>query len=80
MARCSTCGNEFHTTMAITYHGQTYIFDSFECAIQKLAPSCEHCGCRIIGHGVEAAGKWFCCEHCAREVGAAAPKMAHARD
>jgi hypothetical protein len=24
-----------------------------------------HCKCRIIGHGVEAKGKMFCCEHCA---------------
>jgi hypothetical protein len=35
-----------------------------------LAPSCEHCGVRVIGHGVEAGGRFFCCAHCAAEEGA----------
>jgi Rieske Fe-S protein len=30
-----------------------------------MAPVCEHCGCRIIGHGVQAGGRFFCCAHCA---------------
>jgi hypothetical protein len=32
-----------------------------------MAPICEHCQCKIIGHGVEVEGHWFCCAHCARE-------------
>jgi hypothetical protein len=44
-------------------------FDSFECAIHALAPRCAHCDCRIIGHGVEAKGKIFCCAHCAKHEG-----------
>ena len=35
---------------------QPHVFDSFECVIHALAPTCEHCGVRIIGHGVEANG------------------------
>jgi hypothetical protein len=46
-----------------------FVFDSFECAIQLLAPTCAHCGIRVIGHGVEADGIVFCCAHCARSVG-----------
>ena len=34
-----------------------------------LAPVCPHCNCRIVGHGVEADGKIFCCVHCARVSG-----------
>ena len=34
-----------------------------------LAPTCEHCGCRIIGHGVEADGRMFCCANCAKQAG-----------
>jgi len=49
--------------------GKTYIFDSFECAIHKLAPSCVHCGVRIIGHGLESGGRMFCCDHCATQEG-----------
>ena len=48
--------------------GKRYIFDSFECAIHKLAVSCDHCGCKVVGHGVEAHGR-FCRAHCARELG-----------
>jgi hypothetical protein len=34
-----------------------------------LAPRCVHCGCRIVGHGVESDGEIFCCAHCARHSG-----------
>ena len=51
---------------------QPHVFDSFECAIHALAPTCEHCGVRIIGHGVEANGSVYCCAHCASMAGASA--------
>ena len=47
----------------------TDTFDSFECAIQALAPTCEHCGVRIVGHGLEKDGRMFCCDHCAEHEG-----------
>jgi hypothetical protein len=72
MARCEVCGNEYDKTIEITKAGESHIFDSFECAIHALAPECEHCGCRIIGHGVEVDGAFYCCAHCAHEVGAMA--------
>ncbi len=46
-------------------------FDSFECAIDALAPTCEYCGVKVIGHGVEADGHFYCCAHCASMAGAA---------
>ncbi len=43
-------------------------FDSFECAIEALAPRCAHRNCRVIGHGMEAAeGVIYCCAHCAAQ-------------
>jgi hypothetical protein len=70
MATCSHCGNEYDKTFdVIAADGSRLTFDSFECAIHALAPTCPHCGCRIIGHGVEAEGEIFCCAHCARESG-----------
>ncbi|MBI4500656.1 MAG: hypothetical protein HY700_05795 [Gemmatimonadetes bacterium] len=72
MARCDLCGNDYQRAFQITMAGRTYTFDSFECAIHKLAPTCEHCGCRIIGHGIEADGRFYCCAHCARESGVTA--------
>lgn len=65
MARCDVCGNDYDKSFEVTKDGQSYTFDSFECAIHKLAPICAHCGCRVIGHGVEANGDIYCCAHCA---------------
>jgi hypothetical protein len=67
--RCETCGNEYDKAFTITMAGQTHTFDSFECAIHALAPKCSHCGCRIVGHGLEGEGKMFCCDHCAEHSG-----------
>jgi hypothetical protein len=69
MAVCEVCGNEYDKSIEVTRDGETHVFDSFECAIQSLAPTCGHCGCRVIGHGVEADGRIFCCAHCAAEEG-----------
>ena len=69
MARCDVCGNEYDKSFEVRAAGATHTFDSFECAIHKLAPQCAHCGCRIIGHGVEAEGRIFCCANCARQSG-----------
>ena len=69
MATCANCGNEYDKTFEITRDGETRSFDSFECAIAVMAPTCEHCNVRIIGHGVEADGRIFCCAHCAQRAG-----------
>jgi len=57
--------------MEIRLNGVSTTYDRFECAIHGLAPACEHCGCRVIGHGVEDQGKIFCCAQCAQQVTAA---------
>jgi hypothetical protein len=70
MARCEVCGNDYDKAFQVTAAGATHVFDSFECAIHRMAPRCEHCGCSILGHGVEAGGQFFCCASCARTAGA----------
>jgi hypothetical protein len=70
MATCEVCGNDYDKAMEITLEGGSHVFDSFECAIHALAPSCAHCGIKIVGHGHEANGSRYCCAHCAREEGA----------
>jgi hypothetical protein len=69
MARCDVCGNDYDKAMRISQGSRTMTFDSFECAIQALAPKCAHCDCRIIGHGIEAKGNIYCCAHCAKSEG-----------
>ena len=74
MAKCETCGNEYDKTLTVIKGGTPHIFDSFECAVHALAPECGHCGCRILGHGVEVDGSIYCCAHCATESGKARGK------
>lgn len=70
MARCEVCGNDYDKTFEVTAAGRRHVFDSFECAIHRMAPVCEHCGCKIVGHGVESEGHFYCCASCAHMVGA----------
>jgi len=65
-ARCDVCGNDYDKTFEVRMARKSYIFDTFECAIQFLAPTCAHCSCRIIGHGIEVGGAFYCCAHCAK--------------
>jgi len=70
---CEVCGNQYDKAFQVIMRGASHTFDSFECAIQALAPRCAHCDCRIIGHGMEKSGVTFCCAHCAGVSGA--PEM-----
>jgi hypothetical protein len=67
MARCEVCGNDYDKSFDVIAAGARHTFDSFECAIHKMAPICDHCGCRIVGHGIEVANGFYCCANCARE-------------
>lgn len=69
MGKCEYCGNEYDKSFEVVMAGQEHTFDSFECAIQALAPRCATCGVRIMGHGLEADGTFYCCEHCATAAG-----------
>lgn len=69
MTQCEVCGNDYDKSFEVTMVGQSHTFDSFECAIHALAPQCDHCGCRIVGHGIEANNSFYCCAHCASNAG-----------
>ena len=74
MAVCDVCGNDYDKAFQMIKNGRTHTFDSFECAIHALAPVWAHCGCRVIGHGVEHQGSMYCCVHCANAKGASGLK------
>ena len=72
MGVCEVCGNDYDKAFRVIFESDpdsSHTFDSFECAIHGFAPACDHCGCKIIGHGVEADGRMFCCAHCAENAG-----------
>lgn len=66
---CSTCGNVYDKAFIVIRGGERWVFDSIECAAHGLAPACAHCGCVILGHGVESENGLFCCAYCARTEG-----------
>ena len=69
MAVCEVCGNDYQMSFEVhMMSGEVHVFDSFECAVTRLAPICEHCQCRIVGHGVDVDGRFYCCAHCARSA------------
>jgi hypothetical protein len=68
-SRCEVCHNDYDKTFEVVMAGARHTFDSFECAIHALAPACVHCGCKIVGHGLESNGKFFCCDNCAEMSG-----------
>jgi len=70
MGTCVVCGNDYDKSFEILPDGagEAFVFDSFECAIHRLAPVCGHCECKIIGHGVEVEGRMYCCANCARHA------------
>ena len=70
MASCEVCGNDYDKAFQVVMGGRTHTFDAFECAMHALAPTCDHCHCRIIGHGIEAGSKMYCCASCAKMAGA----------
>lgn len=70
MAQCEVCGNDYDKSFEVRLGGEDHVFDCFECAVHALAPPCERCACRILGHGVEQAGRLFCGAHCAVASGA----------
>ncbi len=68
MARCEVCGNDYDKSFDVIAAGAKHTFDSFECAIHAVAPICEHCRCKVVGHGVEVHGHFYCCASCARQA------------
>jgi hypothetical protein len=66
---CSVCGNTYDRMIHVEQDGKQGVFDCFECAVYAFAPTCRHCGVRVMGHGVESNGLVFCCASCARHDG-----------
>jgi hypothetical protein len=69
MAQCDVCGNDYDKAFRVQIGGEIHTFDCFECAVHMLAPECDHCGCRILGHGIESREALYCCAHCATSQG-----------
>ncbi len=66
MSVCITCGTDCDQSFTVNWNGRTASFDCIECMATMVAPTCHHCGCRILGHALRIDGRQYCCEHCAQ--------------
>ena len=57
MAVCEVCGNDYEMAFEVVAQGARHTFDSFECAIHRMAPVCEHCGVQVVGREVVVDGR-----------------------
>jgi hypothetical protein len=65
VGQCEVCHNADDRTFEVVMNATRHTFDTFQCAIDALAPTCETCGSRIVGHGVNDNHHLYCCAHCA---------------
>ncbi len=56
IATCEVCGNQYDKAFEVRMGGKTNVLDSFECAIQALAPTCAHCADQHGVRGVQDRG------------------------
>lgn len=75
---CDVCGNEYSNLLTVAQGDRSGSFDSFECAAHAMAPACVHCGCKILGHGVQVDASIYCCANCARTDSGASQIADHA--
>ena len=66
-ARCENCGVIIEKDYILFVNGSEFTFDSFECAINFVAPRCGHCNSVIMGHGFQHTGEIYCNSSCSRE-------------
>jgi hypothetical protein len=53
---CECCGNEYDKPLEIVQNGISHYFDSFECAINKLAPSVDIADAASLATALRRAG------------------------
>ena len=79
MATCVGCGSSEGRMFAVrTYEGVTLTFDSVECALPFIAPTCDECFCQILGHALIVGDQIYCGPTCAR-VGSKRNDQSHVR-
>lgn len=63
-ARCVNCGYNIEKDYILFINGTEFTFDSFECAINFVAPRCSNCNTIVLGRGVHAGEDIFCSPTC----------------
>jgi hypothetical protein len=67
-SRCVNCGLDIEKDYILLINGTEYTFDSFECAINFVAPRCTNCNSIITGRGVHVGNEVYCSSTCSHAV------------
>lgn len=67
-SRCINCGVNIEKDYILFINGAEFTFDSFECAINFVAPRCAHCNTVVLGRGILSEGETYCCGHCSHSI------------
>ena len=80
MSKSETCSNQNSPffEVVVTKDGVTRTFDSFDCAIEAMAPPCENCGCLITGSNSVEVDTEFCCSACQRQAAESSNRLMEA--
>ena len=65
-ARCVNCGVNIEKDYILFINGSEFTFDSFECAINFVAPRCLNCNTIVMGRGVQMGNDIFCSKECSK--------------
>ena len=63
-AVCEVCGSQADC-FEVHLGGEKHVFDSFDCAMRGLMPTCSLCGSTILGPGVLVGNGSYCSYACA---------------
>lgn len=67
-ARCLNCGSNIEKDYILFINGTEFTFDSFECAVNFVAPRCAHCNSVVMGQGITLSDQTFCSPQCSKEA------------
>lgn len=65
---CENCGQLHDKPFVLIKDGKEHTFDSFECAIDFIAPRCFHCNKLVIGREIHQDGEIYCSPDCSNET------------
>ena len=63
-ARCIKCGLTIEKDYILFINGTEFTFDSFECAVNFVAPRCANCNSVILKDGIQISEAKYCNHFC----------------
>lgn len=79
MSTCVGCGSNHGRFFTVRLYDHVELtFDSVQCALPFIAPTCSECLCQILGHGIALDDEVYCSASCAR-IGTQRDQRSHIR-